>query len=115
MNVKRTWEKVVLKNYAIGGVSLALISALLIFLFKGNLPPQVPLFYGLPVGEAQLTGYWGFLIAPGASLLITIVNIFISTLIADTFYKRVLIVSSFFVSILVAITVLKIIFLVGIF
>lgn len=113
MNIKSLWGKVVLKNYALGGIFLSLSSAALIFLFKGKLPPQVPLFYGLPVGEAQLTPFWGFFIAPAVLLLIIFVNIFLSIIVSDNFYKRILIISSFFVSILVAITTLKIIFLVG--
>jgi hypothetical protein len=115
MNVKNLWGKVVLKNYAAAGLSLSLLSAILILIFKRTLPPQVPLFYGLPVGEAQLTSYWGFLIAPAASLVISFINILISSLISDNFYKRVLIISSFFISVLVIITTLKIIFLVGFF
>lgn len=115
MNVKNLWGKVVLKNYALAGISLSLLSAILILAFKRNLPPQVPLFYGLPVGESQLVSSWGFLISPTAAFVITIVNIFISSLVSDNFYKRVLIISSFFISILVIITTLKIIFLVGFF
>lgn len=115
MNVKNLWGKVVLKNYAVAGLSLSLFSALLILVFKGILPPQIPLFYGLPVGETQLTPYWGFLIAPAASLVISAINIFISSQITDSFYKKVLIISAFFISILVAITTVRIIFLVGFF
>lgn len=115
MNVKNLWGKVVLKKYAIAGLTLSLLSAALILIFKGILPPQVPLFYGLPVGEGQLTSYWGFFLAPAASLIISIANIFISSQVSDSFYKRVLIISAFFISVLVTITTIKIIFLIGFF
>jgi hypothetical protein len=115
MNIKSLWAKVVLKNYVIAGASLSLLSAVLILLFKGILPPQVPLFYGLPVGEARLASTLGFLIAPGVSFLIVIINTLASVFVSDLFYKKTLIISSFFVSILVIITVLKVIFLVGTF
>lgn len=115
MNIKSLWGKVILKNYVVAGTCLSLVSVILIVLFRGILPPQVPLFYGQPVGEGQLVSSWGFLIAPASSLLITAVNVFFSTRVSDIFYKKVLIISAFFVSVLVIITTVKIIFLVGFF
>lgn len=79
------------------------------------LPPVVPLFYGQPEGQMQLIATWGLLLAPGLAILIMIVNTILTTLIKDEFLKKVLMFSSLFVSLLSAITVLKIIFLVGFF
>ncbi len=77
------------------------------------MPPLAPLFYGRPVGEAQLTNSLGLLIAPGTSFLITVLNLFLSLWTKDDFLKKLLAVSTIVISVLTAITVTKIILLVG--
>lgn len=113
--IKFYWEKLPLKScvYASFGVSLFL--ALVILLFQKALPPQVPLFYGEPVGEGQLVGSAYLLVAPLFAFAITLLNSFIASKIDDDFTKKFLIVSAFFVSILIFITLTKVFFLVGTF
>lgn len=79
------------------------------------MPPVVPLFYGKPSGEGQLVPTLGLLIAPAASLLITLLNTALSVVTNDTFFKQVLIATTLLITLLTTITVLKVIFLVGFF
>ncbi len=115
MKIDNPLLKLPSRNYVYASFGISLFVSLLVILLKGWLPPEVPLFYGRPVGEEQLVLTFGLLIAPGVAILITILNIILVKTIGDMFLKRALIMASFFVSILTAITVLKIIFLVGFF
>jgi hypothetical protein len=109
------WKKITYRNYFLAAIIINLGVASVIVLLKSILPPLVPLFYGRPVGEAQLTGTFGLLIAPGVSLLITLLNILFSLWVKDDFLKKILAITGIIISVLVAITILKIIFLIGFF
>ena len=105
----------VYRNYFLASIIINLLTALAVLILKSFLPPLTPLFYGRPVGATQLTATLGLLIAPGISLLLTIVNLLLSFTVKDDFLKKVLAVSTAFISLLTTITVIKIIFLVGFF
>ena len=109
------WKKITYRNYFFAAIIINVGVALIIILLKNFLPPLAPLFYGKPVGEAQLVNSFGLLIAPGVSFLITILNILLSFWVKDDFLNKILAISAIIVSILVAITIIKIIFLVGFF
>ena len=107
------WKKVPYRNYFLAAIIINIVVALSLVLLKSVLPPLAPLFYGRPVGEAQLTKTLGLFIAPGASLLITILNLCLSLLVKDDFLKKLLAISAIVTSVLTAITIIKIILLVG--
>jgi len=107
------WKKVIYRNYFLAAIIINLLAVVSIILLRNFLPPLIPLFYGRPAGEAQLTETFGLLIAPGVSLLITIINLCISLLIQDGFQRKILAMSATIISLLTAITVVKIILLVG--
>jgi hypothetical protein len=109
------WKNLPYKGYIYFSVALNIVSIILIFVLRGFLPPVVPLFYGLPVGSDQLTPSFGLILAPIAGLAIMTINSLVSNFIKDTFFKKTLIISSAFISLLMAITVSKIILLVGFF
>jgi hypothetical protein len=109
------WKKLIYRNYFLAAAIVCFITALLILILKNNLPPLVPLLYGRPSGEAELTITAGLFIAPGVALIITFVNLLISLWVKDDFLKKILAVSSIVISALVAITIVRIIFLVGFF
>lgn len=109
------WKEAQFKNYVYVAVALNFLSALLILILSKQIPPVVPLFYGRAVGESQLVGRLGLLIAPVASLFITILNLFLSSTTSDLFLKKVYTSASFLISVFTTITVVKIIFLVGFF
>jgi len=103
------------KNLFWASIIINLVEIILIATLKNFLPPVLPLFYGRPTGGTQLTSLFGFLIAPLAALLLTVVNLIVSSRIRDEFLKKILAVSALAGTILILITITKIIFLVGLF
>jgi hypothetical protein len=108
-------KKIPFANLAYSAFALNFILAVTLLVIKDYIPPVAPLFYGLPAGRAQLVSSWALLIAPGAGVIIMLINVLFARFSKDLFFKKVLIVSGFCVSLLIAITVIKIIFLVGLF
>lgn len=111
----QNWEKLPSKNYVYLSAGLSLFLALTVLVARNYLPPEVPLFYGKPVGEEQLVPNLGLLIVPGILLLTVITNTVLSVVTNEPFLKKTLIFSALFVTIIAAITIFKIIFLVGFF
>jgi hypothetical protein len=109
------WKNIPLKKYAYISILLNVAIAVTIFSTKDFLPPIVPLFYGLPGGINQLSSYVYLFIIPSIGLFIVILNILIARFCHDLFVKKALIIAGFFVSALGAITIIKIISLVGMF
>jgi hypothetical protein len=103
------------KNLFWASIIINLVEIILIATLRKFLPPVLPLFYGRPAGVTQLTNVFGFLIAPASALLLTIVNLIVSSQIKDEFLKKILAVSTLMGTFLVLITIIKIIFLVGLF
>jgi hypothetical protein len=109
------WKDVPHKSYIYISLAFSAVSAVIIFAVKDYLPPVVPFFYGLPSGANQLTPTLGLLIAPTVALIVTAINIMLTKITKDQFFKKALIFSSVFVSVLMFITTIKIILLVGFF
>lgn len=100
---------------AIFSALISVVNIFAIFILKDNLPPQVPLFYGLALGEDQLVSASQLTIPAILALSIIGLNAFLSTFFENLFLKQTLILGAFAVSLLSAITTVKIIFLVGSF
>jgi hypothetical protein len=83
--------------------------------FLSNLPPQIPLFYGLPETEERLAPSWMLLVPSLVSFLILLINASLSLFIEEEFSKKILVASSFTAALFSTITTLKIISLVGSF
>jgi hypothetical protein len=109
------WKNLPYKNCIYFSIAINLLSAILILVLKGLLPPVVPFFYGLPDGIEQLVPSLGLIIAPAIGLVITAINIFLCRIIHEVFLKKVLIISTAFISLLLVITNIKIVLLVGFF
>lgn len=88
---------------------LNVISVILIIIFSKYLPPQVPLNYGLPRGERQLTQPTLLILPVLLSSFFILLNSVFSLIIKPSFLKNVLIISGVFVSVLSLITVIRII------
>jgi hypothetical protein len=56
------------------GVVLLLVQGLLAGIFIWQLPAEIPLFYSMPLGEAQLADRQWFLMLPGVSLGFLVLN-----------------------------------------
>lgn len=55
------------------GISLALM-AIVTFIFLRTLPPEIPLFYSLPMGGSQIVPIWYIAIIPLSSFLLIMFN-----------------------------------------
>jgi len=97
-------------SYAIGANIIVII---LVLSLRGILPPQIPLFYGLPESTSQLASNWYLPIPSLLSLLIIGVNILLAKNIENDFVKKILISTSIAATFFSLITTVKIIFLVG--
>jgi magnesium-transporting ATPase (P-type) len=85
----------------------------LIVSLKKLLPPEVPLMYGLPEGEEQLTTTNGLIVPAIASIVIIVANSSVSLILKNSFLKKTLILTTFVVTFFSTITIIKIFFLVG--
>jgi hypothetical protein len=94
-------------------IVLPLLTVVLVFVLKNRLPPQVPLFYGLPEGEEQLTNTLGLMIPSLVAIAIVLINTIVSIFIKQDFVKKTLVFTALAVVFFSTITTIKIIFLVG--
>ena len=92
-----------------------ILFVLAIFIFQNNLPPQIPLLYGLAEGEEQLVPKLLLTLPNIAALLITLINIGATYVYSDSFLKKILIIAAIAATLLASITSFKIFFLVGSF
>lgn len=104
---------ITLKKFFILSLLVSTISIIIGLLAQLVLPPQIPLFYGLPQTAEQLAPAILIILPSVVSLLITTINMFFLTRVHDIYLKKSLAFVSIAVSILAIITTLKIIFLVG--
>ena len=107
------FTKLPFRGYFYFAIALNVVTLIFTFLSQSFLPPIVPLFYGLPSGVGVLVPSIALAVAPGISLLITALNIFLSYRFSDMFIKKTLSVASGLLAILSTITIIKIVFLVG--
>ncbi len=107
---KKSFEKIVIACLLINIVTIVSIIAL-----KKSLPPIVPLFYGLPVSDEQLTSNLGLTIPPLVSIVLILINFAISKFTKDDFLKKIF--SGLIISITAfsVVAVIKTILLVGSF
>jgi len=94
---------------------LCTISIASIIFLHQFLPPEIPLLYGLPDGEQQLSERYYLILPCLVSLIITLLNYFVSSATEDKFIRGVLIATGFVTCLLSFITTFKIFFLVGTF
>lgn len=107
------FEKLPLKNLFIFSFISSLMFLVISLVSNLILPPQIPIFYGLPKTTEQL-GKSIYIILPSlVSILITIINAVLAINIESQHQKRILAFSSLLVSILAIVTTYKIIALVG--
>ncbi len=92
---------------------LNVASMLLSLVAKLILPPEVPLFYGLPQTTEQLVPSLFVAIPSLVSIILTVINVLISINVEGVYLKKTLAFTTLLISILAAIASLKIIFLVG--
>ena len=101
------------KNYLSVAIIANVVLIALVLLIRSLLPPQIPLYYGLPESSSQLVPNWYLPIPSALSLLVIGVNISIAKNAKNVFLKKILIFSSIAVTFFSFITTVKIVFLVG--
>ena len=96
------------------------MATLLVFSFViiwkwSDVPSQVPLFYSVAKGDGQLGSKIQLALLPGLSILIFIINFFLSALfhVEEKIFSYLLLCSSLISSLLLLITFIKIIFLIA--
>jgi hypothetical protein len=94
-------------------IAINVVVIVAVLVFKKYIPPQVPVFYGLPEGENQLANMEELIIPSMASLLVILINISLASLLKNDYLKRTMIIVSLTISLLSLITTLEIVFLVG--
>ena len=122
-NVKKAWEEKISKSkkaliedipyknslLIAAFANIAIIA--IVLLLQKFFPPQVPLLYGLPEGEDQLVTSLSLTIPSLVSLLAIVINILISYLLKDEFFKKILVVTAIGLTIFSATTTIKIVLL----
>lgn len=112
MDLKKL-ENLPLKEYFNTSWILNLSTILFCLLLLKRLPPQIPIYYGLPQGEIQLSPSLGILIPSILSLIFILLNLFLISVIKDGYTKKTLIIAGLATSIFASVTVVKIILLIG--
>ncbi len=108
-------EKIAFKKLLYVSFGLSIINLTLVIALQKYLPPQVPLFYGAAEGEEQLTSSLGLIIPASLSIILILLNSLLSLFLESNFLQKILSIVSFTVTLLSAITVIKIILLIGSF
>jgi len=103
------------KEYFLSVVGISIFLIAVSFLIQSFLPPQIPLYYGKAQGEEQLAPSLAITIPSLISLIIVSINLITTQFIESDFLKKSLIIAAISLSVLSAITVLRIVFLVGSF
>ena len=96
---------------------VSLIANILVLIFLivsgGNIPPEVPLYYGLPEGESQLAQKGSLFIPTLISIVFILINSLFAYFSKDDYMKKTLVIGSFAITFLSVVTTIKIAFLVG--
>lgn len=108
-------DKIPLIKFIYAAFILNSFNLIAVLLLQKNLPPQIPLFYGFAQSEQQLTSSFGLLIPGIYSISVVIANAIFSIFLINDFLKKILSITSFTISLLSAITVIKIVGLIGFF
>lgn len=95
------------------GIVSVFAAALVIAIFWVKLPPQVPLFYSRPAGEAELAHPLFLIIPLALSVVFLFLNLLLARFIESDFLKRALVLGATLPAILASITIIRIIFLIS--
>ena len=97
-----------------GTLLLVAIQVIVFIVAIGSLPSQVPLYYSLPWGEAQLTSPWYLLLFPAMNVVILVINLSLAILVPtqERLLGRILIFVAAFIGFLTTIDLVKIILLI---
>lgn len=111
INFSKIWLHKKTAGYIRTSFLFILLQVAVIIIFFSRLPPEIPLFFSLPWGEAQLAPPFFLLILPLISLAILLLNSLLATLTisANEFLASTLAFGSAIFSLFNLIPVLKVI------
>lgn len=92
---------------------LNLIIILFVIFSQNNIPPVVPLFYGMPYGKEQLADKILLVLPPLIAIGVTVISSLLVKILKDDFLQKVLLVAMYTATLLSIITVVKVISLVS--
>lgn len=107
------FDKLPLNRLLLASFIIAIVTVGIGLLAQFILPPQIPLYYGLPQTIEQIAPSILILLPSFISIFITILNTLLSIKIHDNYLGRTLAFASITVAVLATVTTFKIIFLVG--
>ncbi len=87
-NIKKDKGECKIKFY-LASFSINLLLIILIIGLRNLIPPEVPLFYGLPEGEKQLASWWLLTTPALITILFTATNLVICKKISNTLIKQI--------------------------
>ena len=102
---KEDLEKIPLAKMAYFSLILSILNILIVLVSQNNLPPEVPLFYGLARGQEQLASAIKLTLPAIISIFIIIINFILTTFTKNRFLQQALILTGFAVSFLSLITI----------
>jgi hypothetical protein len=103
------------RRLAYFSILLSILTIAVVFIAKGHLPPEVPLYYGLPISEEQMVPAIELTLPSIFAIALISLNILLALIINDKFLRHTLIVAGFAVSFFATVTTIKIVYLVGSF
>jgi hypothetical protein len=101
------------KNILLVCAGFDIIAIIVVLSLQNNLPPIVPLLYGLPVGNEQLVPVIGLTIPALVSLATICLNFIIVKLLKDKFLEKILAGISILTTLLALTTIVNIFLTVG--
>lgn len=109
LNEKQSFDS--LFFWGVFPVTIALILSIFMLLFLRNLPQKLPLFYSLPWGDRQLIRSEQLFIIPALIIIVALGNLVICWQLHyhQTFFKKILIVSSLVTSGILTLTFIRIV------
>lgn len=107
------FEKLPLKKLFVFAFSISIIATILGAVSQFFLPPEIPLFYGLPQTSAQLAPSIFIILPSVISMFLIVVNVFVSLRTSDIYLKKTMAFTSIIVIALSIITIYKIFILVN--
>lgn len=99
----------------IASTIINIVFIFVIIIFRNNLPPQIPLFYGKPQSGEQLGSNILLIILPLAALAVTFINSLVIKFTKDEFSKKILVTTIGVTTLLSVITIIKTYILIGSF
>lgn len=110
---KEKFERLPMKKYYIFSFFLSVFVVVIALVAYFILPPEIPLFYGFPQSQQQIIGSKILFLPAFIAATFTTLNAYLSIYVENAYLKKVLAFISLLISLLAAITIFKIVFLVG--